>query len=247
MHRIFTGASAEESSLRDHAFHLNTFAGNCRKSPAQLKPFIDGTGHGKKIFLFANLHYWIEHATLLGSALAGLGHRVTLGYLPYSDWQKPVHDFDLRRQNLYARKILAGAGQYMKAISLLDIPPEKTKLPPALEAEVREVSIFDSQYTLQVEQIAPTEPVFLMRQERNHLAAAAAYSWLKKNPQDVVIVPNGTIQELGVVYRVARHLKIPAITYEFGEQTRTNLAWAKFRDHAPGYGCAMEIAQETAA
>jgi hypothetical protein len=185
---------------------------------SQLKPFIDGTGHGKKIFLFANLHYWIEHATLLGSALAGLGHRVTLGYLPYSDWQKPVHNFDLRRQNLYARKILAGAGQFMKAISLLDIPPEKTKLPPGLEAEVREVSIFDSQYTLQVEQIAPTEPVFIMRQERNHLAAAAAYSWLKKNPQDVVIVPNGTIQELGVVYRVARHLSIPAITYEFGEQ-----------------------------
>ena len=66
-------------------------------------------GHGKKIFLFANLHYWIEHAALLGSALAGLGHRVTLGYLPYSEWQKPVHAFDLRRQNLYARDVLAAA------------------------------------------------------------------------------------------------------------------------------------------
>jgi hypothetical protein len=41
---------------------------------------------------------------------------------------------------------------------------------------------------------------------------------LKKNQQDVVIVPNGTIQELGVVYRVARHLGISTITYEFGEQ-----------------------------
>jgi hypothetical protein len=87
-----------------------------------------------------------------------------------------------------------------------------------LEVVVREVSIFDSQYTLQVEQIDPTEPVFLMRQERNHLAASAVYSWLKNNPQDVVIVPNGTIQELGVVYRVARYLDIPATTYEFGEQ-----------------------------
>jgi Capsule polysaccharide biosynthesis protein len=184
----------------------------------QLKPFVESTGGGKKIFLFANLHYWIEHATLLGSALAGLGHHVTLGYLPYSDWQRPVHAFDLRRQNLYTRSVLAGAGPYVKPVSLLDIPPGKTKLPPDLEAAVREVSLFDSQYTLQVEQINQTEPVFLMRQERNHLAAVAAYSWLKKNPQDVVIVPNGTIQELGVVYRVARYLNIPATTYEFGEQ-----------------------------
>jgi hypothetical protein len=34
----------------------------------------------------------------------------------------------------------------------------------------------------------------------------------------VVIVPNGTIQEFGVVYEVARYLGIQTITYEFGEQ-----------------------------
>jgi hypothetical protein len=184
----------------------------------QVKPFTDVASPGKRIFLFANLHYWIEHAALLGSALAGLGHRVTLGYLPYCDWQKPVHVFDLRRQNLYARDILADAQSYMKVVSLLDVPVEKVVLPHALEETIREVSIFDSQYTLQVEQIDPGEPVFLMRQERNHLAAAAAYTWLRKNPQDVVIVPNGTIQELGVIYRVARYLKITTISYEFGEQ-----------------------------
>jgi hypothetical protein len=33
-----------------------------------------------------------------------------------------------------------------------------------------------------------------------------------------VIVPNGSIQELGVVYRVARYLKIPTVTYEFSDQ-----------------------------
>jgi hypothetical protein len=33
-----------------------------------------------------------------------------------------------------------------------------------------------------------------------------------------VIVPNGTIQELGVAYRVAKCLKIPTVTYEFGDQ-----------------------------
>ena len=43
---------------------------------------------GKKVFLFATLHYWIEHATLLGVSLAAQGHKVTLGYLPYAEWQQ---------------------------------------------------------------------------------------------------------------------------------------------------------------
>jgi len=33
----------------------------------------------KKVFLFAALHYWIEHAAVMGITLAGLGHKVTLG------------------------------------------------------------------------------------------------------------------------------------------------------------------------
>ncbi|MCJ7661258.1 MAG: hypothetical protein MUO67_19080, partial [Anaerolineales bacterium] len=36
--------------------------------------------NGKRILIFASLHYWIEHATLVGLALAGLGHEVTLIY-----------------------------------------------------------------------------------------------------------------------------------------------------------------------
>ncbi len=45
-----------------------------------------------------------------------------------------------------------------------------------------------------------------------------AYNYLQNNRPDVVIVPNGTIQELGIIYRVARCLKIPTVTYEFGDQ-----------------------------
>ena len=37
---------------------------------------------GKKVFVFATLHYWIEHTALLSMALAAQGHQVTLGYLP---------------------------------------------------------------------------------------------------------------------------------------------------------------------
>ncbi len=42
--------------------------------------------------------------------------------------------------------------------------------------------------------------------------------YFKTNRPDVVIVPNGTIQELGIVYRVAKQMGIPVVTYEFGEQ-----------------------------
>ena len=57
----------------------------------------------KKVLIFVTLRYWIEHATLMGMALAGLGHEVTLAYLPYPNWRKPLNRFDLRRQNAYAR------------------------------------------------------------------------------------------------------------------------------------------------
>lgn len=32
------------------------------------------------------------------------------------------------------------------------------------------------------------------------------------------IIPNGTVMELGVAYRVCQFLKIPVVTYEFSEQ-----------------------------
>ena len=70
----------------------------------------DGQPSGKRVLIFAVLRYWITHAALMGMALRGLGHEVSLAYLPYSDWTKPVSRFDLRRQNAYARAIL---GQLM--------------------------------------------------------------------------------------------------------------------------------------
>src|SRR5512142_2481787 len=45
--------------------------------------YITNASAGRKVFIFATLHYWIEHTALLGIALAAQGHKVTLGYLPY--------------------------------------------------------------------------------------------------------------------------------------------------------------------
>ena len=71
-----------------------------------MAPFSSMPVTGKKIFLFASWHYWIVHTALCGLVFRGLGYDVTLGYLPYGDYDKPVNRFDLRLQELYARNIL---------------------------------------------------------------------------------------------------------------------------------------------
>ncbi len=173
---------------------------------------------GKKVFIFASLHYWIEHAALLGIMLSAQGHDVSFGYLPYADWQKPINRFDLRRQNAYARKVLGQADDLMKIIPFLNVRASYKALPEKVQELITQVSIYDSQYTLQNEVVDLECEICQLRLKRNEEAARIALAVLKENRPDVVIVPNGTIQELGVVYRVARFLEIPTVTYEFGDQ-----------------------------
>jgi hypothetical protein len=57
-----------------------------------------------------------------------------------------------------------------------------------------------------------------MRLERNTAAASAALAWLQTEQPDVVVLPNGLILEFGAIFHAARHLDIPVVSYEFGEQ-----------------------------
>ncbi len=113
-------------------FTLKNLQMNLPDACLQVKPFAQKASAGKKVFIFATLHFWIEHATLLGLALAGKGHRVTLAYLPIGEWHKPITKFDLRRQNLYARQVLQEAAPYLKTVSFLDIHPIFQSLPQEL-------------------------------------------------------------------------------------------------------------------
>lgn len=172
---------------------------------------------GKRVLIFATLHYWIEQAALLGLTLAGLGHDCHLAYLPYSDWQKPISKFDLRRQNIYSRWVLEKCQPLLKTISLLDYQKSRS-LPVSLQADVELVSYYDAQYTLQVETVDEQSDIYKMRMERNRFAAEKLLALCAELEPDVVVVPNGTIQELGVTYRVAMNLGIPVSTYEFSDQ-----------------------------
>ena len=184
----------------------------------------------QRILVFATLRYWIEHAAVLSVALAGRGHQVTLAYLPYDNFRKPMAQFDLRRQNAYARSVLQLAQPLIKTVSLLDVHPASPgALTPALVKALQEVSLRDTQYTLQIEDAGPGLPsdhpatrLYRLRMERNLHAAASLLGWIMTlepaQRPEVVLLPNGSILEMGAVYQAARSLGIPAVTYEFGEQ-----------------------------
>jgi hypothetical protein len=171
----------------------------------------------KRVFIFGTLRYWIEHASLMGMALAGLGHSVTFSYLPYARWQTPMDSFNLRRQNLYAEGVLTKASPLIKVVPLLNYGNAR-RIPAELSHAVNLVSLRDTQYTLQVEQVSLDSDLYRLRAQRNCAAACAAFHYLRRHNPDVVILPNGTILEFGVLYSVARYLDIPVVTYEFGEQ-----------------------------
>jgi hypothetical protein len=173
---------------------------------------------GKKIFLFASLHYWIEHTAVMALALAAQGHQVALGFLPYADWKTPLSRFDLRRHNAYAKKVLGQAASVLEIIPLLDHEGASPTMPEAFYQLIKQVSNYDAQYTLQVEDIDTNSEIYQLRLQRNGMAAQTALEIFRKNRPDLVIVPNGTIQEMGVVYRLARMLDIPVTTYEFGDK-----------------------------
>ncbi len=174
----------------------------------------------KKIFVFTSLHYWIEHAATVALYFAAQGHDVTFGYLPYSDWQKSVNKFDLRRQELYTKKVLADAEKYIKPVSFLPLHPSFKKLPDEITKIIEDVSAYDTQYTLQVEDFDKNSELYKMRVTANEYFARMVYPWLLANKPEYVVVPNGTIQEMGVLYRIAKWMNIPVATYEFGEQRR---------------------------
>jgi hypothetical protein len=168
------------------------------------------------VLLFGTHRYWIEHVTVLGLALAGQGHQVTLSYTPYAEWMKPYPRFDTRRRNIYAQGILSRAQPLLQVTPLLNV--RKAELPPTLEQEVQATALMDTQYTLQMENVSLESDLYKLRLERDTDAARAALSLLESIRPQVVIIPNGTILEFGAIYQTARHLGIPTVTYEFGEQ-----------------------------
>ena len=210
---------------KDH-YNLSRLAKSLPRAVDQVKPFIQNATErsrsaGKNILFFATLHYWIEQAAYFSLALAGLGYKVTLMTLPYSEWHKEMDKLTQRQRALHTRDALSTLTPFVKHASLLDLRSASV-LPDALQADVEEISLWDAQYTLMREEVDMDSPedraLHELRMKRNTFAALAALEWMQQNKPDVVLIPNGLILEMGIVFRVARYLNIPAVTFEFNDQ-----------------------------
>jgi len=155
--------------------------------------------------------------------------------MPYSDWTTPINRFDLRRQNAYAKSVLGYRRTIFQSVSFLKKPLANASLPKAVQEIVKQVTNYDTQYTMQVEEVNEESSIYKLRYERNLEAARVGLAWLQKSRPNLVIVPNGTILEMGVIYRLARFMKIPVVTYEFGDE-RQHIGW-----HRDDESCARNI------
>ncbi|MBL8101635.1 MAG: hypothetical protein JNM02_03820 [Anaerolineales bacterium] len=204
----------------DH-FSLDRLQKSLPAARAVVEPIAKSAAPGKKVLFFATLHYWIEQSAYLGLALAGLGHKVILLTLPYSEWHMQKDNFTQRQRILHTKDALSTLAPLIEHASLLDLKPVSV-LPEKLQADVKEISLWDAQYTLMREEVdmndAGDRALYDLRIERNTFAAKAAFEYLQNNRPDVVLIPNGLILEMGIVFRVACYLGIDAVTYEFNDQ-----------------------------
>ena len=198
-------------------YNLEQLVARLPAAVEQTRPFAEKVPKGKKLLLFATLHYWVEQAAIIGLALRGMGHDVTVAYLPYSDWRKELNPFDLRRQDLYTKRVLAPMDGFVKFVSLLEVHQAKS-LPEELEEAVETASAFDTMYTLQVEDFDRDSKLYRLRLRMNRSAALTALALLLDERPDAVLVPNGLVTELGVFYQASRHLDLQTVTYEFNDQ-----------------------------
>lgn len=171
---------------------------------------------GKHIAIFGMLNHWISHTALLSVALRALGHKVSLTFLPYARWKQTINKFDLRQQELLIQETLRSAAKYLDVQSILALQP--VQLPEKLKDLVEGRAYRDTQYTELLEEIDVDSQLYELRKSRNVDAASRMYRWLTNHQPDVVVIPNGSILEFGVMFEVARFLDIRTITYEFGEQ-----------------------------
>ncbi|MBM3143722.1 MAG: hypothetical protein FJ010_01885 [Chloroflexi bacterium] len=196
--------------LDDVRKHLPTWLDQARA--AEVK-----SNHPKRVLVFSVLRYWLEHSLLMSLALVAFGHEVTLAYLPYAHWKRPINRFDLRRQDLYIKSIIKQIEPFVRLVSMLDAP-KADRLPEAISDQMAAAAFRDTQYSMLREDIDTDGEIYRLRQERNNDYALRMLAWMQNERPDVVVVPNGSILEFGITYRLARYLNIPVTTYEFGEQ-----------------------------
>lgn len=207
---------ADGYSFDELSEHLPSWA-----EAASINQSMEALSKSKNLFVFGYLRWWLEYGVALSLLLMRLGHRVSFGFLPYRRWFEPVQAFDAMRQSEYISTALEPIA---KLVEIFDLSRRgEGDLGSDVISAAQEQAQIDIQYTLQKEQInleadREAKALFDLRVERNLQAAHKFVSLAEQHHWDTVLLPNGSILEFGVIYRVARSLGLRTITYEFGEQ-----------------------------
>jgi len=127
---------------KDH-YNLSRLQKSLPHAVEQVKPFVQHAKPGKKILFFATLHYWIEQAAYISLTLAGLGHKVTLLTLPYSEWHKEMDKLTQKQRGLHTRDALLSLAPIVQHASFLDLKPA-SDLSASLKADIEEISLWDA-------------------------------------------------------------------------------------------------------
>src|SRR5215211_3125753 len=193
----------QKNRVRKDHYNLSRLQTSLPHAVQNVRPWIEKAPAGKNILFFATLHYWIEQAAYIALTLAGLGHKVTLLTLPYSEWHKELDTLTQRQRALHTRDLLSALSPFVEHVSFLNLKPASI-LPAALQSDVKEISLWDAQYTLMREEVdmdsAKDRALYDLRMKRNTFAALAALEWMETNQPDVILLPNGLILEMGIVF-----------------------------------------------
>ena len=174
--RLYDIARPERPRTR---YNLEQLASHLDSAVADVRQASGSPTTGPRLLLFATLHYWIEQAAMVGLALRGMGNDVSLAYLPYSSWEQEINEFDLRRQDLYTRRILTPLTGLISITSLLAVKPAP-RLPGTLQSAVERACDYDVMYSLQVEKVDWQSDLYRLRRRRNMEAGRMALAFLQK-------------------------------------------------------------------
>src|SRR5258708_276710 len=117
-------ALRQKNRVRNDHFSLERLKRSLPEAVKVAESFAGSAKPGRKILFFATLHYWIDQSAYISLALAGLGHKVTLMTLPYSEWHKRMDNFTQRQRILHTRDALKPIESLVKHVSLLELKPD---------------------------------------------------------------------------------------------------------------------------
>ncbi len=101
--------AVRDRARKDH-YNLHRLEKSLPALAKHAAPYAATAPVGKRILFFATLHYWVEQSAVISLVLAGLGHKVTLLTLPYSEWHKKMDKLTQRQRVLHTRDALSALG-----------------------------------------------------------------------------------------------------------------------------------------